>query len=57
MSAPDSSAGGGAEKTRISQLGNGGDAVGSVVKKRKKKMRRHKHKKLMARTRHQRRKK
>jgi hypothetical protein len=36
---------------------NGGDAVGSVIKKRKKKMRKHKHKKLLARTRHQRRKK
>jgi hypothetical protein len=36
---------------------NGGDGVGSVIKKRKKKMRKHKHKKLLARTRHQRRKK
>ncbi|MBE9580387.1 MAG: AURKAIP1/COX24 domain-containing protein [Deltaproteobacteria bacterium] len=31
--------------------------MGSVIKKRKKKMRKHKHKKLLARTRHQRRKK
>ncbi|MBW2266243.1 MAG: AURKAIP1/COX24 domain-containing protein [Deltaproteobacteria bacterium] len=31
--------------------------MGSVVKKRKKKMRKHKHRKLLARTRHQRRKK
>ena len=45
------------KKTRISRVENGGDAVGSVIKKRKKKMRKHKHKKLMARTRHQRRKK
>jgi len=35
---------------------NGGDSLGSVVKKRKKKMRKHKHRKLLARTRHQRRK-
>ena len=34
----------------------GGDRLGSVVKKRRKKMRKHKHKKLLARTRHQRRK-
>ncbi|MBF0112204.1 MAG: AURKAIP1/COX24 domain-containing protein [Desulfamplus sp.] len=30
--------------------------MGSVIKKRRKKMRKHKHKKLLARTRHQRRK-
>ncbi|MBF0117287.1 MAG: AURKAIP1/COX24 domain-containing protein [Desulfobacterales bacterium] len=30
--------------------------MGSVVKKRRKKMRKHKHKKLLARTRHQRKK-
>ncbi|WP_438266390.1 30S ribosomal protein bS22 [Desulfobotulus pelophilus] len=35
----------------------GGDVLGSVIKKRRKKMRRHKHRKLLARTRHQRRKK
>jgi hypothetical protein len=34
----------------------GGDGLGTVVKKRRKKMRRHKHRKLLARTRHQRRK-
>jgi hypothetical protein len=34
----------------------GGDPLGSVVKKRRKKMRKHKHRKLLARTRHQRRK-
>jgi hypothetical protein len=34
----------------------GGDLLGSVVKKRRKKMRKHKHRKLLARTRHQRRK-
>jgi hypothetical protein len=34
----------------------GGDTLGSVVKKRRKKMRKHKHRKLLARTRHQRRK-
>jgi hypothetical protein len=34
----------------------GGDFLGSVIKKRRKKMRKHKHKKLLARTRHQRRK-
>ena len=32
----------------------GGDPLGSVIKKRRKKMRKHKHKKLLARTRHQR---
>ncbi|MBI4639553.1 MAG: AURKAIP1/COX24 domain-containing protein [Candidatus Tectomicrobia bacterium] len=31
--------------------------MGSLVKKRRKKMRKHKHKKLLSRTRHQRRKK
>ncbi|MFH1674781.1 MAG: AURKAIP1/COX24 domain-containing protein [Pseudomonadota bacterium] len=31
--------------------------MGSVIKKRKKKMRKHKHRKLLARTRHQRRRK
>lgn len=36
--------------------GEGGDPLGSVVKKRRKKMRKHKHRKLLARTRHQRRK-
>ncbi len=36
--------------------GKGGDKLGSVVKKRRKKMRRHKHRKLLAKTRHQRRK-
>jgi hypothetical protein len=35
---------------------NGGDRLGSVIKKRRKKMRKHKHRKLLARTRHQRRK-
>jgi hypothetical protein len=35
---------------------NGGDLLGSVIKKRRKKMRKHKHRKLLARTRHQRRK-
>ena len=34
----------------------GGDKLGSVVKKRRKKMRKHKHRKLLASTRHQRRK-
>jgi hypothetical protein len=34
----------------------GGDLLGSVVKKRRKKMRKHKHRKLLARTRHQRKK-
>ena len=33
----------------------GGDSLGSVIKKRRKKMRKHKHKKLLAKTRHQRR--
>ena len=37
-------------------FGKGGDLLGSVVKKRRKKMRKHKHRKLLARTRHQRRK-
>jgi hypothetical protein len=32
----------------------GGDPLGSVIKKRRKKMRKHKHRKLLARTRHQR---
>ena len=35
---------------------NGGGLLGSVIKKRRKKMRKHKHRKLLARTRHQRRK-
>jgi hypothetical protein len=35
---------------------NGGDLLGSVIKKRIKKMRKHKHRKLLARKRHQRRK-
>jgi hypothetical protein len=39
------------EKNKI-----GGDPLGSVVKKRRKKMRKHKHRKMLARTRHQRRK-
>jgi len=45
-------------KKFVSQATNysGGDLLGSVIKKRRKKMRRHKHKKLLARTRHQRRK-
>jgi hypothetical protein len=34
----------------------GGGILGSVIKKRRKKMRKHKHRKLLARTRHQRRK-
>jgi hypothetical protein len=34
----------------------GGEPLGSVVKKRRKKMRKHKHRKLLAKTRHQRRK-
>ena len=40
------------------QYGNekGGDELGSVIKKRRKKMRKHKHRKLLAKTRHQRRK-
>lgn len=33
---------------------SGGDHLGSVIKKRRKKMRKHKHRKLLARTRHQR---
>jgi hypothetical protein len=33
-----------------------GDVMGSVVKKRRKKIRKHKYKKLLKRTRHQRRK-
>jgi hypothetical protein len=37
-------------------FGEGGDPLGSVVKKRRKKMRKHKHRKLLAKTRHQRRK-
>jgi len=37
-------------------VGEGGDPLGSVVKKRRKKMRKHKHRKLLAKTRHQRRK-
>jgi hypothetical protein len=34
----------------------GGGLLGSVIKKRRKKMRKHKHRKLLAKTRHQRRK-
>lgn len=34
----------------------GGEVLGSVIKKRRKKMRKHKHRKLLAKTRHQRRK-
>jgi hypothetical protein len=37
-------------------ISEGGDRLGSVVKKRRKKMRKHKHRKLLAKTRHQRRK-
>jgi len=37
-------------------FGEGGEPLGSVVKKRRKKMRKHKHRKLLAKTRHQRRK-
>jgi len=33
-----------------------GDFMGSVIKKRRKKIRKHKHRKLLKRTRHQRRK-
>jgi hypothetical protein len=40
----------------IKKIPIGGDLLGSVVKKRRKKMRKHKHRKLLARTRHQRRK-
>jgi hypothetical protein len=40
----------------IQNEGKGGDELGSVVKKRRKKMRKHKHRKLLAKTRHQRRK-
>jgi len=40
----------------IDFLHEGGDRLGSVIKKRRKKMRKHKHRKLLARTRHQRRK-
>ena len=40
----------------ILQTWKGGDELGSVVKKRRKKMRKHKHRKLLAKTRHQRRK-
>jgi hypothetical protein len=39
----------------ITNLFLGGDKLmGSVIKKRRKKMRKHKHRKLLARTRHQR---
>lgn len=41
----------------ISRQERGGEELGSVIKKRRKKMRKHKHKKLLARTRHQRRSK
>jgi len=34
----------------------GGDGLGSVIKKRRKKMRKHKHKKLLKKTKHLRRK-
>lgn len=37
-------------------LWKGGEVLGSVIKKRRKKMRKHKHRKLLAKTRHQRRK-
>jgi hypothetical protein len=40
----------------LNQYRKGGDGLGSVVKKRRKKMRKHKHRKLLAKTRHQRRK-
>jgi hypothetical protein len=40
----------------LKKAAKGGDLLGSVVKKRRKKMRKHKHRKLLARTRHQRRK-
>lgn len=43
-------------KGRITKGAKGGGPLGSVVKKRRKKMRKHKHRKLLARTRHQRRK-
>ena len=42
------------QKTKWVREG-GGDSLGSVIKKRRKKMRKHKHKKLLAKTRHQRR--
>jgi hypothetical protein len=38
------------------KIEKGGETLGSVVKKRRKKMRKHKHRKLLAKTRHQRRK-
>jgi hypothetical protein len=38
------------------KIEKGGEPLGSVVKKRRKKMRKHKHRKLLAKTRHQRRK-
>ena len=38
------------------EVPKGGGTLGSVIKKRRKKMRKHKHRKLLARTRHQRRK-
>jgi hypothetical protein len=40
----------------LKQHRKGGDELGSVIKKRRKKMRKHKHRKLLAKTRHQRRK-
>jgi len=43
-------------RKKIDKIKDGGDLLGSVIKKRRKKMRRHKHRKLLARTRHQRRK-
>ncbi len=42
--------------TFIKSVKIGGDQLGSVIKKRRKKMRKHKHRKLLAKTRHQRRK-
>jgi hypothetical protein len=41
---------------RVYYSWKGGGPLGSVIKKRRKKMRKHKHRKLLARTRHQRRK-
>lgn len=45
-----------ADKLKKIRSEQGGDRLGSVIKKRRKKMTKHKHKKLLARTRHQRRK-
>jgi len=44
------------ENDNIKKSYKGGDFLGSVIKKRRKKMRKHKHRKLLAKTRHQRRK-